>query len=685
MPRRLLRSILLSSVAAIAIAAGALAANAALPQQSGAVDLLSQANVQIDGALAGDRAGLDVAGAGDVNGDGLGDVIIGVPLADNNGRADSGSAYVVFGRTALGTIDLGSLGGGGFRIDGAVAGDSAGQKVAGAGDVNGDGRTDVVVASPSATVNARVKSGAVYVVFGKTSAGTVDLASLGSAGIRIDGAEASDSLGLAVAGGGDVNGDGKADLVVNGWSKGAFLGVSVYVVFGGGADPIVDLANLGPAGFRMDAPAVAGQISWPTVAITGDMNGDGRAEIVIANSVQHMAYVVFGRTSSTALPLAALGTAGFAVTGASPDSVATIGDMNGDGRADFALGAGGTSYVVFGKAATTAVDLAALGATGFTIAGAGEALAGPGDVNGDGRPDLVVGRSHATANGRTFSGLAYVVFGKASNTSLDLSSLGSSGFRIEGAAAGDAAAFAVAAPGDVNGDGRPDVLVASPEANNNGRAGSGSAYLVLGFGPAALSYDPVIGSVGKALVPQGPKAVARTGAAAFSVSPALPAGLVLDPRTGIITGTPNVAAPTGISVNVSMNDLTGTTTVPVTISVVQPDTKAPGVTLGAKPLQRVAKTGRFFVASSCDEGCILSAAVVFSVKGIRTTVSSIPAKRTLKTAKKTNFRIVFTPDARNQLKAILLPGRKGSAAITLTAVDASGNTTTKTLNVSVAP
>ncbi|MCB0874222.1 MAG: FG-GAP repeat protein, partial [Thermoleophilia bacterium] len=123
-----------------AIAAAAVPAVAVLPQQSGSVDLLSQANIHVSGAEAGARAGYSVAAAGDVNGDGRDDLILGAPLADSNGRTDSGSAYVLFGSASPVDVDLAYVGAAGFRIDGAVAGDKAGWSVAGAGDVNGDGR-----------------------------------------------------------------------------------------------------------------------------------------------------------------------------------------------------------------------------------------------------------------------------------------------------------------------------------------------------------------------------------------------------------------------------------------------------------------------------------------------------------------------------------------------------------------
>ena len=199
-------------------------------------------------------------------------------------------------------------------------------------------------------------------------------------------------------------------------------------------------------------------------------------------------------------------------------------DNNGrNSQARHTLSSGGTE--------TTAVDLNALGTGGFRIDGAaighfaGASVAGAGDVNGDGRPDVIVGAHGASNNGRLGSGSAYVVFGRSSTTTIDLSALGLSGFRIDGAAETDAAGQAIAGGADVNGDGRPDVIVGAPAASNNGRDGSGSAYVVYGFGTPALSYPgPVDTTIGQQIAPIAPS-LARTGLASFSVSPPLPAGL----------------------------------------------------------------------------------------------------------------------------------------------------------------
>src|SRR6185503_1823979 len=172
---------------------------------------------RLDGVAAGDDSGLSVANAGDVNGDGFADVIVGALRADPHGSS-SGSSYVVFGKATgfAATIDLSSLDGtNGFRLDGAAAGDSSGSSVS-AGDVNGDGFADVIVGAVDADPHGTF-SGSSYVVFGKASgfAATIDLSTVnGSTGFRLDGVAAGDESGLSVASAGDVNGDGFTDVIV---------------------------------------------------------------------------------------------------------------------------------------------------------------------------------------------------------------------------------------------------------------------------------------------------------------------------------------------------------------------------------------------------------------------------------------------------------------------------------------
>ncbi|MGB3673677.1 MAG: integrin alpha [Candidatus Nanopelagicales bacterium] len=451
------RDRLLGTGLAVVLGAGVLTGAAATSANAitGPIDLLTQANITINGAAANDRSGWFVAGAGDVNNDGFDDVIIGAPRADNNALTDSGSAYVVYGSATPTTpVDLANLGSAGFRIDGAAANDLNGWSVAGAGDVNSDGFADVIVGAPYADNISRFNSGSSYVVYGSASRATpVDLGNLGSAGFRIDGSGTSDQSGFSVAGAGDVNNDGFDDVII-GTPKADNNSLtdsgSSYVVYGSAsrATP-VDLSNLGSAGFRIDGAATSDQ-SGLSVAGAGDVNNDGFADVIVG---------------------------------------APYADNNSRSNS-------GSSYVVYGSATpTTPVDLGNLGSAGFRIDGAagdfsGWSVAGARDVNNDGFPDVVIGAPFADNNSRANSGSSYVVYGSATPTTpVDLNNLGSAGFRIDGAA-GDYSGFSVAGAGDVNNDGGADVIIGAPSAGNNSRSKSGSSYVVYGEAPAPTPPTP---------------------------------------------------------------------------------------------------------------------------------------------------------------------------------------------------
>src|SRR5262245_38877749 len=182
-----------------------------------------------------DLVGWSVSSAGDVNGDGFSDVIVGAPFDDEDG-AFSGTSYVVFGKASgfAAKVDLSSLDGTtGFKVSGAVASDFSGGSVASAGDINGDGFADVIIAvNGNSGVNA---SGASYVVFGRASgfAPNIDFSTLnGTTGFKLSGVATSDLIGRSVASAGDVNGDGFADLILGSQGAGWQSEGASYVVFG---------------------------------------------------------------------------------------------------------------------------------------------------------------------------------------------------------------------------------------------------------------------------------------------------------------------------------------------------------------------------------------------------------------------------------------------------------------------
>jgi FG-GAP repeat/Putative Ig domain len=686
----------------VLIAAGAGARPLTLPQQLGSVDLSAQANVVFRGAGAGDQAGTAVAPAGDVNGDGRKDVVIGAPGADDNGRQDSGTAYVVFGAASPAEIDLATLGGHGFRIDGAGAGDRTGRSVAAAGDINGDGRADLLVGAHGADPQGRSNAGSAYVVFGKSSSASVDLAALGDRGFRIEGARASERDGWTVAPAGDVNGDGRADVLVGALFADYNLresSGSAYVVFGTATTATVDLAMLGDRGFRIDG-AAARDFTGEAIAPAGDVNRDGRDDVLVgatftdnnARESSGSAYIVLGKSTGATVDLAALGDQGIRIDGAAAGdgvgAAVAADDIDGDGRPDVLVGApfadtngrqgSGSVYVVSETGSSATVDLAAHGG-GVRIDGAatldlaGGSVSVAGDVNGDARADAMLGAAGAEGEGRRDSGSAYVVYLSRSGPTVDLAAPTAPGFRIGGAGPEDAAGTAVAAAGDVNGDGRADVLVGAPFADPpGGRANAGAAYVVYGFGTPQLAYDALVAGVGRRIGQHAPTVFRRTGPAGFTVSPAMPAGLRLDPATGVVTGTPTVYA-RRTAYTVTMRDLAGSARAMLTITVT--DRKAPRLGLGGPTVQSVLRGRTVTVRASCNEPCSLRASGTIRALGVGP-IHVGPARAKLEAPGVTTVRLALSASGLRRLTALLTQGGRASATVSVRAVDRAGNAST---------
>ncbi|MEM7204453.1 MAG: integrin alpha [Planctomycetota bacterium] len=401
------------------------------------------------GDAAGDRFGHAVASAGDVNGDGFADVIVGAPGSDRT-ALDAGSATVLSGRDGQ-VLHV---------FDGSAADDGFGWAVAGAGDVNGDGYDDVIVGAPRSD-GVGADAGSAHVLSGLDGAVLHTFAGL----------SAGDQLGYAVAGAGDVDGDCFADLVLGAPTADNGGGDSGAVWVHSGADGSVLLQQLG---------ANAGdQFGWSVDGV-GDVDGDGQPDVAVGAPLADDAAPDAGLATVLS---GADGTQLLSHFGDEPGescgwSVRRAGDVDGDGRGDLVIGAPGDSKAGAGAGSARVVS-GASAVRLHTYYGRnpgdafGTSVGGGGTINADGFGDIIVGAPGSDDAGaesgqaevyliRGFDNLGLAV---THNPGASMSCYGTD----------------VAGVGDVDNDGVPDYAVGAPFHNVDGAVWvySGADHTVL--------------------------------------------------------------------------------------------------------------------------------------------------------------------------------------------------------------
>jgi len=422
---------------------------------------------QVDAAY-----GYSVSTAGDVNGDGYSDLIVGAPLYDN-GEENEGKAFVYYG-SATGLSTTAS-----WTAEGNQASANFGWSVSTAGDVNNDGYSDVLVGADTYS-NDQAYEGRAYVYFGSATG----LSAVANWTAESD--QGGSRFGWSVSTAGDVNGDGFSDVVVGAplMDIGEFEKGKTFIYYGSAAGP-------SPTPDVTGEPDQGGSLFGFSVSTAGDVNSDGYSDVIVGAKTYHnpiyqqgTTFIYLGSAAGLSpVPNWKAGSLGSLVFLASfGSSVSAAGDVNGDGKDDIIAGAmkfdnleivdEGKVFAYYGTATIPSFTANWATESNQSYAFMGSSVAGAGDVNNDGFADVIFG-SERYDSGQVNEGKAFVYLG--SPTGLGNSAVWSAEGNQQEAWFGSL----VSPAGDVNGDGYADVIVGS-FLYSNGQSAEGKVFVYHG-------------------------------------------------------------------------------------------------------------------------------------------------------------------------------------------------------------
>jgi len=393
---------------------------------------LSNAGASFIGEESDDRSGNTVSDAGDVNGDGYDDILIGAP-GNGEGGVEAGQTYLIFGKSNGWSMDN-DLSNADASFIGENSEDCSGCCVSGAGDVNADGYDDILIGAKYNDDSGQ-NAGKSYLIFGHATGWGMNN-DLADADVSFVGENEIDFSGYFVACNGDVNADGFSDILIGARenSDGASYAGKTYLILGkaSGWKKSISLAN-------SDASFIGegnGDRSGNTVTFAGDVNGDGFDDILISSrrngDIGHASgktYLIFGKasgwTKNTNLANADASFRGENPRDSSACSVSPAGDVNGDGFDDILIGAygnndggnsAGKSYLILGKSIGWKRNEDLINASASFIGEKendqfGSYVSDAGDVNGDSLDDIIIGAPQNDGGGID-AGKAYLIFGK---------------------------------------------------------------------------------------------------------------------------------------------------------------------------------------------------------------------------------------------------------------------------------